>query len=613
MFLASFFRLAFIFLIFPLPSHALRYETLFPQIRIDSQDYTRTTDESSSKESVIHNPSLVWLPIPDKGFSKPYDNSSYWLRFRIHVQVPGIYYLMNEYSLLEHAEVFVVDSTATIESYGDKGLRTNMSSNDYPFPIFKLIMDKGCYDVYFYQKKRFSTSAQKISILNVDEFNAHMHSYQFSNGLIYALFLFLLIQSFIGFFVLKSGKYLFYSGYLLTLFVILAVSEGSYKLIFPTYLHSTIYFLMYYAIVLCFYFLFLLFSNLVPVRWHYPSFRKFNNVVFGVFLSIVGIHHYIFENVPTYPSYLFKFSNLSFSILPISFLLISIYFYFKFKYRAAFWLLLIFSFPFIFVVFFSILPFLEFEHLLFIQLKWLIVVEAFVMFIFLFNDFKIISNERTQFKQTLREERLSAAVKFLTGMAQERQFMFSQLHDDLSLKLTLFERNLESASKSNLFNSKALLNQFSSLKDDVRLLTHNLYSFDLEKYGLVEAIHSKIQQIEDQFPDLVLLPDLSIPSIHLDKNVEVLLFLTFSELMQNALKYSLATEIKVQLLVKNEYVILIVEDNGIGFDTTADFSGLGLKNIQRRAEMLIGFFKVESIPCGGTRNVLKIPVFPLNL
>jgi len=53
---------------------------------------------------------------------------------------------------------------------------------------------------------------------------------------------------------------------------------------------------------------------------------------------------------------------------------------------------------------------------------------------------------------------------------------------------------------------------------------------------------------------------------------------------------------------------IIVEDNGIGFNTSKTASGIGLSNIEKRMEKLQGELVIDSDKNNGTTVILNIPI-----
>jgi two-component system sensor histidine kinase UhpB len=85
-------------------------------------------------------------------------------------------------------------------------------------------------------------------------------------------------------------------------------------------------------------------------------------------------------------------------------------------------------------------------------------------------------------------------------------------------------------------------------------------------------------------------------------------YLVFKEALNNAVKYSGATNINTTINLHNRQLCLLVKDNGKGFDTTQAGSGNGLDNMNNRARELGGKLDIHSTCGAGTTVRLVFPV-----
>lgn len=83
-------------------------------------------------------------------------------------------------------------------------------------------------------------------------------------------------------------------------------------------------------------------------------------------------------------------------------------------------------------------------------------------------------------------------------------------------------------------------------------------------------------------------------------------FLIFKEALNNAVKYSKATNIEIKLEVDDRNLTLEVTDNGVGFDIEAPAHGNGLSTLKKRALALNGIFNFQSKSGAGTQLFLQI-------
>ncbi len=91
-----------------------------------------------------------------------------------------------------------------------------------------------------------------------------------------------------------------------------------------------------------------------------------------------------------------------------------------------------------------------------------------------------------------------------------------------------------------------------------------------------------------------------IAKIHLYRIVQ--------ELLGNILKHAKAKEANLQMLENDLFLLITIEDDGVGFDSNiGDSDGIGLSNVRNRTEMLHGQMHLESFPGKGTFVSIKIP------
>ena len=78
--------------------------------------------------------------------------------------------------------------------------------------------------------------------------------------------------------------------------------------------------------------------------------------------------------------------------------------------------------------------------------------------------------------------------------------------------------------------------------------------------------------------------------------------------INNIYKHSETKTIDFQLIMHNNYINLLVEDFGKGFNPNTINKGLGLSNIRERVMLLKGITKIDSKKGRGTIINIKIPI-----
>ncbi|HMP98514.1 MAG TPA: tetratricopeptide repeat protein, partial [Cyclobacteriaceae bacterium] len=97
-------------------------------------------------------------------------------------------------------------------------------------------------------------------------------------------------------------------------------------------------------------------------------------------------------------------------------------------------------------------------------------------------------------------------------------------------------------------------------------------------------------------------------NIKLDVEKRKNLYLIFKESINNAAKYSEGKNVFIKLLAENQHLLLVVQDDGKGFDQLKVKNGNGLKNMEHRAQSIGGKISRSSATGQGTNIQLQIPI-----
>jgi two-component system sensor histidine kinase UhpB len=94
-------------------------------------------------------------------------------------------------------------------------------------------------------------------------------------------------------------------------------------------------------------------------------------------------------------------------------------------------------------------------------------------------------------------------------------------------------------------------------------------------------------------------------------SMEVVLYRVTQEALNNVIKHAEAKRVSVLVYRRQDSVVLVVEDDGAGFDVTAmtkPKDGLGLLGMRERAHLLRGELVIESSPGDGTMVKVVLPL-----
>jgi signal transduction histidine kinase len=104
--------------------------------------------------------------------------------------------------------------------------------------------------------------------------------------------------------------------------------------------------------------------------------------------------------------------------------------------------------------------------------------------------------------------------------------------------------------------------------------------------------------------------EFSYRQVSIPEHAGIHLYRMVQEIVNNAIKHSGASLLKIELFPKQDKLIIIIADNGKGFDSETikkESTGFGLKNILSRVDILKGDLYLAAQPGKGTTYTIEIP------
>jgi signal transduction histidine kinase len=202
--------------------------------------------------------------------------------------------------------------------------------------------------------------------------------------------------------------------------------------------------------------------------------------------------------------------------------------------------------------------------------------------------------------------------RLLNAQETERSRIARELHDDISQQMALLTIDLELLGANRDETAKLAseaLNRANAIARSVHDLSHRLHPAKLRLIGLVPALNAlqaELSQSQCQIP--ITFDHDGVPST-LPPDLTLCLFRVVQEALQNALKYSNANEISVQLRGRPEGLSLTVADDGVGFDVKSAWGkGLGLISMAERLDAIGASLDMQSSAATGTRLEVTVPL-----
>ena len=235
----------------------------------------------------------------------------------------------------------------------------------------------------------------------------------------------------------------------------------------------------------------------------------------------------------------------------------------------------------------------------------------------------VINSDITERKRgeellVLQREQLRALAERLQWVREEdRKKVARDLHDQIGQILTAIKMDMSWASRhlpESEVEVTARLRESIELIDNgvkaVRTICSGLRPGVLDDLGLAAAIEWQTGEFSSRngIPCEVTVPPVDL---HLDGDRATATFRIFQECLTNVIRHAKATSVRVALCQEEKSILLVVEDDGIGFcqpNLSNSLGSLGLLGMKERAQFCGGDVHISSSPGKGTTVTVRVPV-----
>jgi len=234
---------------------------------------------------------------------------------------------------------------------------------------------------------------------------------------------------------------------------------------------------------------------------------------------------------------------------------------------------------------------------------------------------KMVSVHNITDRKLLENYLRHISAKLVSAQEAERERVARELHDGIgaslvSLKFT-FEELIENQKPSTEMDSEAslaIIQRIQLIIDEVHNISKNLHPSILHDLGFSTAVRAFCRETQESFPAIDIKIDLDISDTDIPEKLKIVIYRVIQEGLTNAAKHAGANSIDIRIEKEKNCIGLLIRDNGKGFDPTAMQSkqskatGIGLKNIQDRAEIYGGNFTLNSAVEQGTSLEFNWPL-----
>ena len=177
----------------------------------------------------------------------------------------------------------------------------------------------------------------------------------------------------------------------------------------------------------------------------------------------------------------------------------------------------------------------------------------------------------------------------IAAQEDERTRVSKDLHDSVGQQLTLIIR------KTQLLKQPELTLLTNTALEEVRGISRALYPSNLKQLGLTESIEQLLLDL-DEVSDMFFSVEIENINQAFNEEQSLNFYRFIQEAVNNVLKHAKAKALLVSIKKSNDFVEVLIKDNGLGFDDVNALKkkSLGLKTMSERIRMLKGNLLIKS-------------------
>lgn len=233
------------------------------------------------------------------------------------------------------------------------------------------------------------------------------------------------------------------------------------------------------------------------------------------------------------------------------------------------------------------------------------------------KSIQLVEEKQEQF-ETDKEK-----IMMLEVQEMERQRIARELHDSSTQSLVALFNKLELC--NTLIDVDAIrcklelqssMNYLKNIIADIRSTIYDLRPMSFDDIGIDVTIKQFIEKIRNQYNKKIIFIDENnvLKQSRLKSVLKLTIFRIIQESCSNAVKHANAENIQIIVKKEQSFLSIIINDDGVGFDTNQlenikrkDNSGFGLSMMKERVYLFSGEFKINSEIGKGTSIIVKVP------
>ena len=562
--------------------------------RIELHDYAVVYTDTSSQINVskVLDEDRVWSSFPENGFTKRSSPNSYWIKFILSTGTNSRFILELNEMTLDEVILWKGDGSGFVQlGRVNKSEEFNIANSDFRLPTIEFELEENSITtLYLYVDDFQGPIACPINLFNPKSYASYNRIAENMIGMQFGIFICLLILTIVTWVYFKDFIYLLYAVHLVGVILFQLHESGLLLKYFWSFDPDITKYTRYFSSILYIISLGLIVKYFLKTKEILP---KLDRILVG-FIVFIILSYVVLSALIILTS--FNISAVINAVIivvilfPVFIVVICIAAYRKTKSLNPLYIILLFAMSILYTIIHPLLAYGIMDVSYKNYLSWLGPLEGFMLFGVLLKELYKSRELKIKYQEELIAERAENVNQFMSGQESERKRISQALHDGVNSRLASLKVLVSNGDSSQ---KNAIVKNLDSIGFDVRSISHAIDPHTLRFHGLKGAIEEEIYKIESNNVNIQF-------TFQYDKNVDSLqkgyieiLYYAALELLQNTLKHSAASEVKISITIDDQEVLLNYYDNGELIDSENVIPGLGLKNIASNAKLYNGSFVIS--------------------
>ena len=244
----------------------------------------------------------------------------------------------------------------------------------------------------------------------------------------------------------------------------------------------------------------------------------------------------------------------------------------------------------------------------------LVLILISMLFMFLSYRKRLLAQKELadeKMSSVLERQKVKTYESHIEGQNKERKRISQELHDGILGRLfgTRIALGFVQCKEEDVNNQKLFLEELQHIEADIRDVSHRINDeieeTELNFYNNVNQLLKKTC-FTGNF-DFVFNASKDIEWEFVSGLVRINLYRILQESLQNIIKHAQAKQVILDFSLSKDQLVMQITDNGVGFSTTENNEGIGIKNIASRVNDINGILDITSKKGEGTTIHISIP------